>query len=156
MAPSRNSQKSRYRYNPAMASAAVRDRMLAAGQRITRQRDAVANVLERATRPLGAREVCDAVAESDPDVGRATVFRTLHALVEAGIVQRVSLAGGQTGYLICKTDGHHHHLVCTHCGRTTDLPETAVAPFLGRVERSHGFVVDHTSFDVYGRCATCR
>lgn len=156
MPVSRQPEKSRYRYNLAMASAAVRDRMLAAGQRITRQRDAVANVLERSTRPLGAREVCDAVAESEPDVGRATVFRTLHSLVAAGIVQRVSLAGGQSGYLICKTDGHHHHLVCTRCGRTTDLLETAVAPFLSRVERTHGFVVDHSSFDVYGRCATCR
>ncbi len=129
--------------------------MLAAGQRITRQRDAVAGVLERAKRPLGAREICDAVAKSDPDVGRATVFRALHALVEAEIVQRVALAGGQSGYLLCEAGGHHHHLVCTSCGRTTDLPEAVVAPFLTRVEETHGFTVDHASFDVRGRCASC-
>ena len=129
--------------------------MLAAGQRITRQRDAVAGVLERAGRPLGAGEICDMVAASDPDVGRATVFRTLHALVGAKIVQRVALAGGQSGYLLCEADGHHHHLVCTSCGRTTDLPESVVAPFLTQVEAAHGFTVDHSSFDVYGRCARC-
>jgi Fur family ferric uptake transcriptional regulator len=129
--------------------------MLAAGQRITRQRDVVAGVLERAKRPLGAREVCAAVAETAPDVGRATVFRTLHALVSAGIVQRVTLAEGQTGYLLCGADGHHHHLVCTTCGRTTDLPEPLVAPFLHAVEEANGFRVDHSNFDVYGRCASC-
>ncbi len=129
--------------------------MLAAGQRITRQRDVVADVLERARRPLGAREICNAVAASDPDVGRATVFRALHALVAADIVQRITLAGGQSGYLLCEADGHHHHLVCTSCGRTTDLPEAVVAPFLSRVEEAHGFTVDHSSFDVYGRCARC-
>ena len=139
-----------------MSSAAVRDRMLAAGQRITRQRDVVAGVLERARRPLGAGEIWNAVTTSDPDVGRATVFRTLHSLVAAEIVQRVTLAGGQSGYLLCAADGHHHHLVCTSCGRTTDLPEAVVAPFLSRVEETHGFTVDHSSFDVHGRCADCR
>jgi Fur family ferric uptake transcriptional regulator len=129
--------------------------MLASGQRITRQRDAVAGVLERAKRPLGAREICDAVAKSDPGVGRATVFRALHALVEADIVQRVALPGGQNGYLLCGTGGHHHHLVCTGCGRTTDVPEELVAPFLSGVEETYGFTVDHSSFDVRGRCASC-
>jgi Fur family ferric uptake transcriptional regulator len=130
--------------------------MLAAGQRITRQRDEVVDALERARRPLAAREICDAVAESNPDVGRATVFRTLHALAAAGIVQRVTLAGGRPGYLLCEAEGHHHHLVCTSCGRTIDLPESAVTPFLTGVEEAHGFTVDHSSFDVHGRCASCR
>ncbi len=139
----------------AVASDAVRSRILAAGQRITPQRDVIAQLLEAASRPLGATELCAAVAAEDPRIGRATVFRTLAALEQAGIVAQVSLPGGQTGYLLCGTDGHHHHLVCQGCGGVDDVLEAAVSPFLRRLERDHRFRVDHASFTIYGTCARC-
>lgn len=138
-----------------MASDTVRNRMLAAGQRITPQRDLIAGVLEHADRPLGAQELLDAVSGHDPGVGRATVFRALQALGDAGIVQHVSLAGNQAGYLLCATAGHHHHLVCQQCGTIEDLAEDEVAPFLTALQDGHGFHVDHASFTVYGTCASC-
>jgi len=147
--------KSQCRYTPAMASDAVRDRMLAAGQRITPQRDLIAGVLEHADRPVGAQELVGTVRSLDPGVGRATVFRTLQSLQDAGIVQHVTLAGNQAGYLLCATAGHHHHLVCQQCGTIEDLAEDEVAPFLTSVQQVHGFVVDHASFTVYGTCAPC-
>ncbi len=129
--------------------------MLAAGQRITPQRDLIAGVLERATRPISAQELYERVGLIEKGIGRATVFRTLQSLQEAGIVQHVSLAGNQAGYLLCASSGHHHHLVCTHCGRVEDLEEDEVAPFLARVERDHRFSADHASFNIYGSCAEC-
>jgi Fur family ferric uptake transcriptional regulator len=139
-----------------VASDAVRDRILAAGQRITPQRDLIAGVLEQAGRPLGAQELVAAVERRDARIGRATVFRTLQSLQEAGIVQHVPLPGGQGGYLLCPTSGHHHHLVCQHCGQVEDLPEDAVAAFVDAVARQHGFAVDHASFELSGTCAACR
>jgi len=138
-----------------VASDAVRNRMLAAGQRITPQRDLIAGVLEHADRPLGAQELLGAVSDHDPSVGRATVFRALQALQDAGIVQHVSLSGNQAGYLLCATAGHHHHLVCQRCGTIQDLAEAEVAPFLTALEHGHGFHADHASFTVYGTCASC-
>ncbi|MCK4177800.1 Fur family transcriptional regulator [Aciditerrimonas ferrireducens] len=139
-----------------MASDSVRSRILAAGQRITPQRDLVAEVLEQADRPLSAQELLAAVEARDRRIGRATVFRTLQSLQEAGIVQQVPRPGGQGGYLLCATSGHHHHLVCQRCGRVEDLPEEEVAAFVGAVARDHGFAVDHASFELSGTCAACR
>lgn len=138
-----------------MASDTVRDRILATGQRITPQRDLVAGILEQAERPLSAAELCEAVAGAGRGVGRATVFRTLQSLEEAGIVQQVVLPGNQSAYLLCRVAGHHHHLVCGQCGATEDLPEDEVAPFLAALEEAHDFRVDHASFTVYGSCARC-
>lgn len=138
-----------------MSSDALRDRILAAGQRITPQRDLIAGVLERAGRPLTAQELCDSVGQADRGIGRATVFRTLQSLQGAGVVQHVTLAGNQAGYLLCESAGHHHHLVCRHCGAIEDLSETEVAPFLTRVEEAHRFGVDHATFNIYGRCEAC-
>jgi Fur family ferric uptake transcriptional regulator len=138
-----------------MASEAVRDRILAAGERITPQRDVIAGVLEATTRPLSASALCDAVQRLDPGIGRATVFRTIAALEHAGIVEQLSLPGERSGYLLCGTAGHHHHLVCQHCGAVSDLPEEAVGPFFSTIERDHGFRVDHASFSLYGTCRTC-
>jgi len=138
-----------------MSSDVLRGRILAAGQRITPQRDVIAGVLERAGRPLAAQELCDAVGQVDHGIGRATVFRTLQSLQEAGIVQHVTLAGNQAGYLLCASVGHHHHLVCRHCGAIEDLPEAEVAPFLAGVEETHGFEVDHATFNIYGACRAC-
>jgi len=138
-----------------MASGDVRDRILAAGQRLTPQRDLIAEVLERADHPLSAQELCEAVEQLDCGIGRATVFRTLQSLQEAGIVEHLTLAGNRAGYLLCASPGHHHHLVCRHCGRVEDLHEQEVAPFVADVERAHSFHVDHASFSIYGTCSGC-
>ncbi len=138
-----------------MASNTVRERILRSGRRITPQRDAIAGILERAEQPVSAQELCDAVGEVDPQIGRATVFRTLQSLMEAGLVQRITIPGAETRYLLCSTAEHHHHLVCRECGAVEELPERGVASFLARVEREHRFLVDHATFDVYGTCARC-
>ena len=139
-----------------VASESVRSRILAAGQRITPQRDLIAGVLEAADGPLGAQELLEAVALRDAGIGRATVFRTLQSLQDAGVVQHVPLPGDQGGYLLCPTSGHHHHLVCQRCGRVEDLLEEEVALFVGAVARDHGFDIDHTGLELSGHCSGCR
>jgi Fur family ferric uptake transcriptional regulator len=138
-----------------MASNSVRERILAAGQRITPQRDVIAGILEQAGRPLSAQELCDEVDSQKVGIGRATVFRTLQSLQEAGVVQRITMPGDQSGYLLCPTQGHHHHLVCRICGRVEELAEKEVSSFLARIDADHGFQTDHASFDIYGTCSEC-
>ncbi len=129
--------------------------MLAAGERITPQRDLIASVLETAVRPLSASALCAVVQQIDPSVGRATIFRTVAALERAGIVEQLAVPGERSAYLLCATVGHHHHLVCQHCGAVSDLPEEAVMPFSASIQQSHEFHVDHANFTVYGTCAGC-
>ena len=134
---------------------AAGDRLAAAGERVTRQRLLVANALAAAGRQLSADQLYRGLRRQVPDIGRATVFRTLETLVEAGVARRLELDGHVYAYVACLPK-HHHHLACTRCGRVEEIDEAYVRPIAERLEREMGFEVDDARLDFYGRCATCR
>jgi Fur family ferric uptake transcriptional regulator len=87
-------------------------------------------------------------------IGRATVFRTLKLLVEAGVLCRVLLDDGTLRYRWSRR-GHHHHLVCTECGSVQDFTACDVPSLVQELSRQAEFTVDGHWLEVYGRCAVC-
>jgi Fur family ferric uptake transcriptional regulator len=137
-----------------LSTAAVADRLRAAGTRVTGQRLAVADALAASRDPQTAEQLWRRLLAGRSGVGRATVFRTLEALVAAGVARRFEPEGHASTYVACRP-GHHHHLVCTGCGRVTEIGEAHVRPLASRVARDTGFAVDDARIDFYGRCAGC-
>jgi Fur family ferric uptake transcriptional regulator len=133
---------------------AVAERLRAAGSRVTGQRLAVADALASARRPQSAEELWRRLRARHPGIGRATVFRTLEALVAADVARRFEPEGHVSTYVACRP-GHHHHLVCTDCGSVSEIGEAYVSPLSERVARDFGFQVDDARIDFYGRCAGC-
>lgn len=131
------------------------DRLTAAGERVTRQRLLVANALAASGRRLTAEQLFRSLRRREPAIGRATVFRTLETLVEAGVARRLELDGHVYAYVAC-LPAHHHHIACTRCGRVEEIDEAYVAPIAERLAREMGFEIDDARLDFYGRCATCR
>jgi Fur family transcriptional regulator, ferric uptake regulator len=131
------------------------DRLSAAGEGVTRQRLIVADALIRAGRQLTAGELYDRVRQAMPSLGRATVFRTLERLVDAGVARRLELDGHVYAYIACEPT-HHHHLSCSSCGRVEEIPESWVSPIAARASRQLDFEIDDARLDFYGRCAECR
>ena len=122
------------------------------GHRLTPPRLAVvAAVLDR----RGHFSVDDILSQV-PGVGRATVFRTMKLLAEAGAVCRVLLNDGSLHYRIRRRRGHHHHVVCTSCGAVQDLSECVVSDVVSELSRSTGYEIDGHWLELYGRCPTCR
>lgn len=87
--------------------------------------------------------------------GRATVFRTLRLLADLGLVCRVLLEDGSLRYRVSER-GHHHHLVCTDCGRVQDLDRCAISDFVRDLSRTSGYQIEGHWLELYGRCAECR
>lgn len=137
-----------------MSVPAVAARLRAAGERVTGQRLAVAEALAAARRPQSAEELWRRLRTRDAGVGRATVFRTLEALVGAGVARRFEAESHGSTYVACQPE-HHHHLVCTECGAVAEIGEAYVSPLAQRVARDTGFEVDDARIDFYGRCADC-
>ena len=131
------------------------DRLTAAGERVTRQRLLVANALGVAGRQLTAEQLYRSLRRQVPGIGRATVFRTLETLVDAGVARRLELDGHVYAYVACLPE-HHHHLACTRCGRVEEIDEAYVTPIAQRLAADLGFEIDDARLDFYGRCATCR
>ena len=134
---------------------AAADRLAAAGERVTRQRLLVADALAGSGRRLTADQLYRGLRRRVPGIGRATVFRTLETLVEAGVARRLELDGHVYAYVAC-LPAHHHHLACTQCGRVEEIDEAYVTPITQRLAADMGFEIDDARLDFYGRCATCR
>ncbi|MGI8929963.1 MAG: Fur family transcriptional regulator [Candidatus Limnocylindria bacterium] len=137
-----------------MSATSTADRLRDAGGRVTRQRLLVADALSTVARQVTAQELYERLRRHDPRIGRATVFRTLEALVAAGVARRLEQDGHVYGYVACRPE-HHHHLACDRCGRVEEIDEGYVAPVAERVSLDLGFTIDDARMDFYGRCSRC-
>lgn len=122
---------------------------------MTSQRLLIAAELGLVGRQVTADELYARLRRSRPGIGRATVFRTLERLVDAGVARRLEQAGHVYGYVVCQPE-HHHHLACTSCGRVEEIGEGYIGPMAARIQRERGFQVDDARLDFYGRCASCQ
>ena len=89
-----------------------------------------------------------------PSIGRATVYRTLKILVDADVLCRVLLEDGDLHYQLSH-HGHHHHLLCVHCGASQDLAGCDIEEVLEDTTSRHGFELTGHWLEVYGRCRIC-
>jgi Fur family transcriptional regulator, ferric uptake regulator len=123
--------------------------------RMTRQRSAVSDLLERTEDFRSAQQLHEMLRSSGSSVGLATVYRTLQSLAEAGQVDVLRIDDGETLYRRCARQTHHHHLVCKECGRTVEIEGATVERWAAKVAQDNGFVdVDHTA-ELFGTCSTC-
>jgi Fur family transcriptional regulator, ferric uptake regulator len=90
------------------------------------------------------------------EVGRATVFRTLDLLLAAGLIERIDLPDGDHAYVACQPRRHHHHIVCTGCGRSTDIADAELRAMIDAIGRATGYVIERHRLELYGRCPRCR
>jgi Fur family transcriptional regulator, ferric uptake regulator len=120
------------------------------GHRLTGPRLAVLDAVTAASGPFTAEEICDAL----PDVGRATVFRTMKLLQELDIVCRVPLEDGSVRYQVSH-GGHHHHLICGECGSVSEFNDPTLDALIHENATLQRFKLASHSLELYGRCAGC-
>lgn len=123
----------------------------ARGYRVTPSRRAVIAAILAQTGHFAA----DDLAARCGGAGRATVFRTIRLLTELGVVCRVLLEDGSKHYMVSQR-GHHHHLVCTACGKVQDLDQCAITDVVRELSEATGYEVEGHWLELYGRCAECR
>jgi Fur family ferric uptake transcriptional regulator len=123
--------------------------------RATRQRAAVAAALAEVDEFRSAQELHDMLKHKGDSVGLTTVYRTLQSLADAGEVDVLRTADGESVYRRCSSDDHHHHLVCRSCGKAVEVEGPAVEKWAEAIAAEHGYVnVAHT-VEIFGTCAEC-
>lgn len=123
--------------------------------RLTRQRIAVQELLATVDGFRSAQELHELLRERGTAVGLATVYRTMQALADAGVVDVRLAADGESLYRRCRQEAHHHHLVCRSCGVTEEIAADVVERWARQVGESHAFAdVEHT-VELTGTCAAC-
>lgn len=124
------------------------------GQRSTKQRTAIADLLADAKDFVSAQELHDRLRARGESIGLTTVYRNLQALTEARQIDAIWDGSGETRYRHCSTD-HHHHLVCRNCGTTVEIKADKVETWAEAVATENGFSdISHT-VEIFGICAQC-
>ncbi len=122
--------------------------------RSTRQRTAVARLLDDTDDFRSAQEIHEKLRHRGEGIGLTTVYRTLQTMADAGEIDVLRTATGEAVYRRCSAH-HHHHLVCRRCGRTVEVEGPAVELWAEKIAGDHGFTdVDHT-IEISGTCPTC-
>ncbi|GAC1370346.1 MAG: transcriptional repressor [Ktedonobacteraceae bacterium] len=93
--------------------------------------------------------------QSEPRIGRATVFRSVEKLVDKGLLDRVEFADGTHHYRVC-SGSHHHHLTCTQCHRVVEVDLCLPNEQLKAIGAQNNFSIEGHSLSIFGRCKTCQ
>ena len=141
---------------PVHEQAAVR--LAGQEQRYTPVRRALVDTLAAAGRPLSIREI----QAASGDLPQSSAYRNVTALIEAGVVRRVTGVDDHGRFELAEElAGHHHHLACRRCGTVEDIApslrlEQAMAEAARVVAEEHGYEVLGHQVDLVGTCPDCR
>ena len=132
------------------------DFMSQRGLKSTKQRDIILDSFLSSDRHLSIEELYLKLRSKHPNIGYATVYRTLKLFAEAGIAREMEFGDGQTRYEHVSEGEHHDHLVCTRCGHIEEFENEAIEKLQDEVATSHGFLIERHRLELYGLCAACR
>ena len=140
------------------AAAALEEGLHQDGRRLTSQRRCVLSLFEQLGPGchLSAEDVHQQLLQAKLRVSLATVYRTLHLLVEMGFLHELELnESGRRFELIRENHPGHHHLVCQRCGRTEEFESDPVLQACQTAADSFGFRLLGTALNVRGLCPAC-
>lgn len=137
----------------------IKQQLSAHNYKLTPQREATVRVLiENEEAHLSAEDVYLLVKEKAPEIGLATVYRTLELLSDLSVIHKLNFGDGVTRYEF-RAEGaehHHHHLICLNCGEVDEIMEDLLTPIESRVEEEYQFqIVDHR-LTFHGVCRRCK
>lgn len=139
----------------------VKDLLREKGLKVTSQRLMVLNILSaHGDEHLTVEEIYDLAKEESPEIGLATIYRTVQALLELHVIEKVTFDDGFARYELNGEEtgsGHrHHHAICTQCGKVYSLETDLLDTLEKQVFESLGFEVTDHEVKLYGLCSACR
>lgn len=137
----------------------IKKQLHAQSYKLTPQREATVRVLlENETDHLSAEDVYLLVKEKAPEIGLATVYRTLELLTELKVVDKINFGDGVSRYDLRKEGANHfhHHLVCLECGAVEEIEEDLLDDVEKVVEKEFQFLVKDHRLTFHGICRQCQ
>jgi Fur family transcriptional regulator, ferric uptake regulator len=128
------------------------------GVRMTRQRQVLLELIDKAGAHLDAEQLFALAKQKDPKINRVTVYRTISMLKEVGLIDELDLmhwSGGQH-YYESRLKQEHAHVICLGCGKVEEFFGEPLRQIRRQVERSFGFQVLLARTEVGGYCPACR
>jgi len=124
-----------------------------AGYKATPSRLAILEIFRKARKPISAQNIIDALPL---DTDQATIYRTLKALNEKGIIKQIDLRHNHAHYELANVE-EHHHLICLRCGKIEDVHHCNLEAMQDVVLKSskHFAEIQQHALEFYGICKSC-
>src|SRR5687768_10937314 len=132
------------------------DRLRPAGTKRSSKRDLIVNVFLRQEGHLSADDLVDLIKREDHRLSRATVYRTLQWMVEAGIARKVDFGEGRFRFEHSYRHPRHFHLICKTCNRSYEFLSSDIESLVEEVAAARGFTARQSVVQIYGTCEACR
>jgi len=133
----------------------IREALRRKGYRLTPQREAVIKILlDNPNQHMAAEDIYAMVRRSHPEIGMATVYRTLELLSNEKIINQLNFEEGYSRYEL-ESEAHHHHLVCLKCGKITEFSDDLLEKVEAEIAREHQFEIVGHLLKFYGHCRQC-
>lgn len=137
----------------------LKDQLKAKGYKLTPQRRAILDtVIENQGKHLSTEEIYDIVKKGCPEIGLATVYRTLQLLSELDVLSKLSLDDGCVRYELNnhEEDHQHHHLICTNCGDVIEVVVDLLEALESEIEQNYDFKINDHKVKFFGICKKCQ
>lgn len=128
------------------------------GYKLTPQRRAVLDIIiSNEGMHLTTEEIYGLVKKNCPEIGLATVYRTLQLLEEMNLIFKLNLDDGKSRYELVheEEDHHHHHLICNKCGRLIEVEVDLLETLEKEIEQKYGFKISNHILKFFGTCSKC-
>lgn len=120
----------------------------------TPARAAISNFLINSSSPVDVEQIIKFLKTKKFSINKVTVYRNLDTLYKTGVLERLEFGEGKFRYELKKN--HHHHLICTNCGKIEDIEGEYLSEFEAKIRQDNGFLVKSHSLEFYGLCSNCQ
>src|SRR5512144_2969536 len=127
-----------------------------AGGKPSSKRQLILNVFLRQEGHLSADDLVDLIRQEDQRISRATVYRTLQWMVEAGIARKVDFGEGRFRFEHSYRHPRHFHLICKTCGQSFEFLSSDIEALVEEVSAARHFEPRSSVLQIYGTCEACR
>jgi Fur family ferric uptake transcriptional regulator len=137
----------------------LREKLKEKGYKLTPQRRSILNIiLETEGKHLSAEEIYELVKVKCPDIGLATVYRTMQMFDEVGLVYKHNFDDGRSRYELNhhNEDHQHHHLICVGCSSVIEVEEDLLEQLETGIEKKYNFKINNHNVKFFGYCEKCR
>ncbi len=124
----------------------------AKGLKTTRQRNTIVSVFFGLRGHISVEELLREVKKVNPRIGYATVYRTLHLLVESGLVEERRFGDGLARYEGRSEVEHHDHMICLQCGQIFEFYNPHLEAMQEKLAHDHKFKIYRHRLELYGSC----
>ena len=126
------------------------------GGKRSSKREQIVNVFLRQEGHLSADDLVDLIRNEDQRISRATVYRTLQWMVDAGIARKVDFGEGRFRFEHSYRQPRHFHLICKTCHRSFEFLSSDIETSVDEVAAARSFSVAQSVVQIYGTCEECR